>query len=54
MGKINENRKSSQEIFHKSDDHPLNINLCVKFDKPLLFTGIQRVKAGFVLETYES
>jgi len=31
MAKINEQRKGVQELFHKSEDHALNINLCVKF-----------------------
>jgi len=39
-------RKSVQELFHTRENHALIINLCVKFAKPSIFTGIQTVETG--------
>jgi len=36
--KTNKQRKSIQELFQTREDHALNINLCVKIVKPLIFT----------------
>jgi len=46
MGEFNEQRKWVRELFHNSEDHVLNINLCVTFLKPFTSTGIQRLKIG--------
>ena len=46
MLKINKQRKELQELFHTSEDNALNILLCVTFVKPLIFTGIKRVKTS--------
>jgi len=46
MGKINKERKVVQDLFHTREDHAMNINLCVKFSKPFIFTGIQSIKTG--------
>jgi len=49
--KINEQRKAEQELFHTREDHALNIDLSVKFVKPFIFTGIQRVKIGLLYKS---
>ena len=51
MGIINEQRKWEQELFHTREDHAMDINLCVKFVKPFIFTVIQWVKTVFFLQT---
>jgi len=47
MGKIDEQSKGAQELFHKRKGYGFNINLWVSFANPFIFISIQGVKIFF-------
>ena len=48
LKQFNAQREGKQNLSHAGEDPVLNVNLCVKFVIPLIFTDIQRMKIRLI------